>query len=265
MPVDALVRHLAELKSKLTGPSLEYLKSGRYHSDRRTYNQGLEEYAESVPRVTLSRCPICGEPLDYSIDLRGLEYPWWWEKFPYNFAPPKGCSHFLLLQGALDLNGHQPTEVQTWHTRPGPAKPFVIERLMNSINAKVVIGHTQIGERYTGYPIAYFSESPVEQHELHQSWTRDRWTIYNEDGEPITSRSRRDTWSFDLNQYVVRNQLFWIKPNDEQLNLTAEGELPFIKQGASTYPQLIQNGQINTYGPPRGEDVDDFRPHTGYD
>ena len=40
---------------------------------------------------------------------------------------------------------------------------------MNSINAKVVIGHTQIGEHYTGYPIAYFSETPVEQHELHQS------------------------------------------------------------------------------------------------
>lgn len=265
MNTDSLVDHLADLKSKLTAPSLEYLESTSYHTDRQTYNQGLAEYAECVPRVALSRCPICNETLHFAVDLRGIRFPWWWEKFPYNFSPPKSCSHFVVLQGALDLNGNEPEEVQTWHTRPGPARPFLIERLMDSIKAKAVVSCVTIGDRYSGYPIAYFSEQVVEQHEKHQSWARDRWTLYDEDGEIATSRSRRDTWTFDLEHYAKKNQLFWISPNDTELKLISEGEFPYQNSGATEHPQLIQRGKVTTYAPPRGEDVDDFRPHTGYE
>lgn len=266
MTSDPLLSRLEELEVKLTGPSLDYLGSDEWSEDQTQYSSCLSEYAELVPLHTVSRCPICNEVLEYAMDLRGIQYPWWWEHFPFEFSKPRACQHFMLLQGALNLNGRDPTEVQTWHTRPGPSQPFVIERLAQIPSVSVVINEISVGENDQGFVIAYFSEKPFNQTDLHQNWLRDRWTIYDEDGEPITSRSQRDKWSFDLGSIAKDRRLFLIEKNDLSLRPFNESELPSLAMAdENTLPQLISKGKLTHYAAPRGQDVDDYRPHTGWD
>ena len=60
----------------------------------------------------------------------------------------------MLLQGALGLNGHEPSEVQVLRARPGPARPFIIEQLMDMLEMKAVVSEVTVGGRYSGFPIA---------------------------------------------------------------------------------------------------------------
>jgi len=68
---------------------------------------------------------------------------------------------------------------------------------MDMLEMKAVVSEVTVGGRYRGFPIAYFSEHPVGQEDLHRSWARQQWRLCNDDGEVIAGRSRCDHWSFN--------------------------------------------------------------------
>ncbi len=111
-------------------------------------------YAAGLPVREVSRCPICGKVLGIPIDDLGLDGPWWWTVCPTEFPPPRGCVHFQVYLGALDLHGRAPVEVVSG-VKPGPGATFVIDRLLSMEGMQAVLSTVRVGRGDTGYLIAY--------------------------------------------------------------------------------------------------------------
>ena len=193
-----LVSELRKAQLSLRPPRRLELTIEQIRANRQKFDLMLEEYVENVPRLPVSRCPICGESLELAIDLEGLDSPWWWDTCPFSFTAPKACAHFQLFLGGVDLHGRQPTEVDTWGVIAGPGVPYVVERLLAMEGMQATVSELKIGAGDTGYLVAYFSETPVPQDQLHQEWRRQTWYIRNEDGAIVGEDTVNDPWDFEL-------------------------------------------------------------------
>jgi hypothetical protein len=116
--------------------------ANRYFEERcsltRQRRAMLTEYTDRLPIWLHSRCPFCGELLYWKIVPFDLDGDWWhWRDFPVEDRVPS-CSHLFCVDGALNLEGHQPTEVQFGTVRMASEVPFVKPRLLELANVMVV-------------------------------------------------------------------------------------------------------------------------------
>jgi hypothetical protein len=125
------------------------------------------EYADRLPRVRLSSCPYCGEPLKRVFDPFGMDGPWWHVDVQVKYDEPAACDHFRVLLGAVNLGDRVPEEVRG-EVRPGPEVPFVVPALLALPGMLAVVGRLQLATGDVAYPIAYFSDQPTRPVSLHQ-------------------------------------------------------------------------------------------------
>lgn len=173
----------------------------------------LGEYADRLPRVRLSICPITGKPLKRAFDGFGLDGPFWVTRCPVSIEEPEAPDTFRVLLGAVDLQGRAPIEVVE-EVRPGPAVPFVVPELLALPGMRAVVSRVALESGDVTYPIAYFSDQPTAPEDLHQPWARlDFWFKPEEGGDASWSASNA-AWDFDLDPYLDARQLGFIHPDD---------------------------------------------------
>jgi hypothetical protein len=195
---------------------------------RKTYLAGL-------PRLAISRCPICGQPLTVAIDNLGLDGLWWIAEAPVRpwFERTGACEHFRQLSGAMILR--EPLEPCPRMVEAGPDVPFVIKALMAHPGVHCVISVMTIGQ-HAGMPICYFSAAPFEDLTLFDAWGADFNILPGtpESGDRSDVIERPVSPRLDMDRDLATcaattGRLHWIAPGDTALGLRQDwGESPFL-------------------------------------
>lgn len=214
----------------------------------------LGEYADRLPRVTLSRCPITKQALRRSIDPFGLDGPWWWRDRTFTPDEPGPPPTFRVLLGTLDLRGRAPAEA-TEDVQPGPPVPFVVPRLLGLPGMVAVVSRLTLETGDVAHPVAYFSSAEIRPGDLHQFWTRpELWFKTEQGGDGWIVKN--DAWDFELAPWIEAGKLFWIEPGDAGLTLLGHGSgrpCPFVGLAGERMAQVIAAGERDLEDPPNGE------------
>ncbi|NJO14965.1 MAG: hypothetical protein HC877_04225 [Thioploca sp.] len=204
-----------------------------------------EEYIRRLPVLPLSRCPFCGSLFKFLFDPWGLEGFWWnnWgggiSHWDYS---PKPCKHFILLLGALNLNG-LPPKGGKGECRPGPEIPYVIARILNAHRSRVaVISSIPIHNGYTAYPIAYFTrEWSVSVGSITAHWMYETINI----GAYWTDKPE-DVFDYELLPWVQKGKIKWIEPNDETCTISNNPKFPYANLPGRRKELIIREDKLRT-------------------
>lgn len=219
----------------------------------------LAEYAERLPRVPVSACPLCATVLEYAIDTLGFDGPWWSKGDLVDYAPPRGCPHFRVLLGAIDLHDRVPEEAAVhMEVYPGPGSPFVVPRLLGLPGMAAVVSSLMFPSGDTAFPVAYFSEKPFHGALLHQPWGREAYRVFDENGKPEGWSVATDPLDFQLAPWIERGLLSWIHPGDGSFSLERQLPCPYDGAGGVRAPQRIEQGVVRWLPLPGGEPVEPF-------
>ena len=213
----------------------------------------LTSTGERLPAVPISRCPLCGDRLEYVLDAGGLDGPWWHIRKLAEYPLPKE-KHFSVLLGAIDFHGREPIEAEMHQTvQPGPGVPFVVPRLLGLPGMRAVISTLLLPHGDTAYVIAYFSPTPIHGGLLHQPWPHVDYEVLDERGENQGWGVRNDIWDFDLKSWIASGQVVWTHPGDSSFTLQTEGPCPYVDLAGVRAPQCITRGKLSTLDLPTGE------------
>ena len=250
---DKLTNRLREIGDILFSPDARELDDDAAIALEAEEQALLLEYAENMPHVAVSRCPICQEELKIAMDLRGLDGPWWWAVRPVDVPRHHACEHFQVHQGAMNFGTRMPVEV-TETVRVGPGAPFVIDRLleMDGVTAVVSGLKTEHGDQI--FLMAYFAENPIPDTELHQEWLQESYTQLDADGEPEFAETKFDPWDFDLQPWFDSGKLQWIDPGDPDLALHTGTPNPYLGIEGTQMSQVIVEGELELAEAPYGQE-----------
>lgn len=201
----------------------------------------VEEYWDWVPAVDLSRCPFCEAKLARLFDPVDLQGFWWMDRTQRQRPQPKGCEHFCLLTGAVNLNG-LPPQGGLFECRPGPDVPFVIPRILDLPGMTAVISSMAMHCGYTAFPVVYFSRTPVPQPSLSQAWAEkeQRFTVGNQQGWDI----KDEVYDYRLKSWIEQGKVRWLvsgKLNDVE---DAASSYPFGHIRGNARPQVLLNNEL---------------------
>lgn len=218
-----------------------------------------DRYFSRLPRVALSRCPVCERLFRHSFDPWGVDGFWWHEKAARDTAEPEPCEHFGVLQGAVHLNGRPPMGHELYEASLGPGVPFVIPRVMEPRPVVAVVSTVPMANGYTAFPIVYFSAEPLPPGSFTQRWTRSSYSWPDGRGG-FAWRVDTDPWDFDLEPWVERGKLLWIEERDEEMRLRSrdDGPCPYVGLEGRRERQYVTGDQLRTIPPPEGEGIDPF-------
>ena len=240
-------------------PVFQTLTSGQRKKEYAKQDRLLDEYAERLPFVPVSRCPLCKTVLQYVFDPMGLDGIWWFKDKLAEYPPPRACAHFRVLLGAVDFHGRQPEEANVHRTvRPGPGAPFVVPRMLELPDMSAVLSSRMLPYGDEAYLIAYFSKNPVHGALLHQPWCREDFEVFDEEGEYQAWTISNDQWDFDLRAWIEKGRLMWINPGGDSLTIRRQGDCPYENQPGVRAPQIIQRGKLSLLPLPTGEPVNPF-------
>jgi len=256
---DEIVGRISQLTTGLSGQNRKGYTEEQLDAMELDEEKLLEEYAENLTFLDVSRCPICGQVFGLPIDLGGLDGPWWWESCPVDLPEPVACEHYQVFLGALDLHGRVPVEV-TDGVSPGPGAPFVVGRLLEDEKAIAVLSVVQLATGGTGYLVVYFSEEPIDEMDLHQEWRLEFYSILDEDGEPEFAESKLDPWDFEIDPWISRGSLHWINNGDSELQLHNSLPCPYSNTNGTRMSQVIAAGEVELREPPKGGESSLFDP-----
>lgn len=219
------------------------------------------EYADRLPRVTMSVCPFTGDPLKRTLDPWGFDGPWWHKDRTFTPQEPAPPATFKTLLGALDLRGRTPSDAELM-VIPGPDAPFVVPRLLELPGMAAVISRLELATGDVAYPIAYFSPEEIEPDDLHQFWTRpELWlnTVGGDDGWIMAN----DPFDFDLAKWIETGQLWWcesLEPGAKPLGRESGRACPFVGLPGDHQPQVLSGGARELDDLPDGNPVEPFEP-----
>jgi hypothetical protein len=212
------------------------------------YSKALDElkvmedkYVSNLPKKTLSRSPFTKEIYNLSIDIFGLDGPWWDAERPLR-AVENEIESFFAFTGSININTKIPNV--PFPLKPGPAVPWVSPRLLNHQNIMAVLSHTKIGV-YDAYVTVYYSKDKTVEIERINTWGTDCYIVNNLEGFAIIGSTYDDEeeYDFDIAPWIKKGKLKWIDPNDDTLSLMdSVDDCPFLNISGYKYPVLIQNG-----------------------
>jgi len=182
-----------------------------------------EEYFQNLPRPVMAPCPFCGKLLHRSFDPFGLDGFWW--RSDAQPDEPEPCLHFCLLQGAVKLDG--PLPAADFAVHPGPARPFVVPRLLGHPGMIAVISQLPI-EGGVAYPIAYFAPRRPPVQGLAAGWGRTNFVYTTQLGEHAWRGAEGDVQDFDLGPWITGGRVRWCMPGTERTVLDESGSCPYL-------------------------------------
>ncbi|HRY13629.1 MAG TPA: hypothetical protein P5309_08655 [Syntrophomonadaceae bacterium] len=202
-----------------------------------------DEYADSLPVVSLSRCPFTSEKVEYCIDLGGLDGLWWNYDAPVRQMTELPYTYFAL-DGAVTLKGS--VDAAPFLCKPGSGVPGILPRLLNQEEIQAVISAVPIGI-HQGYAIFYFAtEAPAGLPRVN-TWGTKQYTFLDQNELVRWSDYDADIndYDFDLGKWIESGKLHWIKPGDESLTLFSSAEdCPYIGLEGKRELQRIERGIV---------------------
>jgi hypothetical protein len=225
---------------------------------RETYYQVLGEYADRLPRITVSACPFTSLRMKHSFDPWGLDGPWWHCTPEVKIEEPTFPPTFKVILGAINFHGRVPEEAKQ-SVLPGPEVPFVVPRLLNLPGMIAVVSCLKMETGDVAYAIVYFSEADLPHRSLHQFWLRqDYWFEVNGKSSWLIAN---DLWDFNLQPWINSGKLRWIQPNDPKSKILdgRNGELcPFVDLAGDRFPQTISFGKRKLLNLPDGRLINPY-------
>ncbi|TXT26241.1 MAG: hypothetical protein FD134_650 [Gallionellaceae bacterium] len=206
-------------------------------------------YTDGLPRLPLSRCPLCNAEQRLSFDPFGVDGLWWSNDEPARPAEEEGfCPHWLAQTGALYFG--QPLPKSPLLVCPGPAAPYVIAPLLGSDEVCAVMSSWPVGPHRV-FIIEYFEPKPNFNRPLCDVWP----TNIRSPGvgraplaaAEILSDFGVQDFDFNLTPWITSQKLFWIAPDDPSCTLRKGlDECPYLKFAGSHEMQCLQGGEIWT-------------------
>lgn len=259
-PLDSLVDEINSLQKVVSGPPLEFLKTAEYREAIRSIRNLEREYAENLSLKPVSRCPICESPARVAIDVSRLDSPWW-DDNTLNYPSDDVCEHFYLLQGAIKFDSEVIFTGRSGVIRPGPDKPFVIGRLLREKTIFGVVSEITLADRFAAYPVCYFSENPEIEVVKHQSWARETYPEFDDDGNHVVNFTSTLPWDFNIARWHRDQKLLWIAPGDASLTLRDDMPSPYEDTPGEGVNQVIRGGVLSTAWLPNGAEPDPWHSH----
>lgn len=238
------------------GPApFPYQERKRLGAERR---RALDDYYESLPRLAISRCPVCNHALHRAFDPWGVDGFWWQEKLGQPARELPVCPHFRVLTGALNLESLPPRGGRE-EAFPGPEVPYVVPRLLGLASMIAVVSSLRMANGYRAYPIAYFSDLTPKPGTLTQTWTQRSYNYRSAEGEPFF---KYDTspWDFELLPWIERGNLVWIGPDDPGLEVrrSPARACPYLNVPGRREPLAMRGNKLRTLTLPAGETINPF-------
>lgn len=181
-------------------------------------------YRAWLPILPLSRCPICKKLLKRSIDIVGLDGPWWDHYSPIRKESGYRDPHMIGFDGAVHQT--EPTPPFSPLVKPGPQAPFIIPRILESDGVIAVLYGFKIGLN-KAYVISYFSASYPKSIALVNDWGTGAYSVPTEE---LDSKGERcfgwnvaynfiEDYDFELEPWIARGKLLWISEDDTDMTL----------------------------------------------
>lgn len=219
-------------------------------------------FRSRLPYVLVSRCPFCATPVWELVGIFSLQDPAWFCAEGSGRDGPEElgtlCPHLFCVDGALNLNGQQPTEAVYADRKITMAAevPFVKPRVLNLPTMVAVVHSLPVADRYTAYPITYFCEQQPEQKAFCIPWSRvayfdSEWTF----PEATYTGRRSDIQDYDLAPWIERGQLFWLGPDEE--------DCPVVRGPVEAFPYHDLPGRRQPYYINKQGRILDRKPPTG--
>lgn len=261
-----LLRHLAELRTERRQLSEQYRALKERDPQRaedlmkqlqalvRRITETRQAYGNRLPLRLHARCPFCEAPTYWKIDPFDLAGPWWaWPFVPREYKVPT-CEHVLCVDGALNLEGHTPSEVTGGKSKQidmAAEVPFVKPRMLALGNVIAVVHRmpAKIAGKYTGYPIVYFGDPRPSLSQGSLGWACTEF--HNEEGK---WNIVYDVQAYDLDPWIKAGQLCWLDPDhpDHPLVCGPPEAFPFGDVAGLKVPYAIRDGQVWPKSPPQG-------------
>lgn len=226
----------------LLADELDHMKEARIASQQQI--EILDEYVSRLPAWLHARCPFCKQPVYWKIDPFDLNGDWWqWPYVPCDYQIP-ACEHLFCVDGALNLEGLQPTEVQNGIVWMASEVPFVKPRLLEEVGNVVAVIHRlpqKIAGKYTGYPIVYFGNPRPPRSEGSLGWARTEH--HDDNGKWLVTYDKQD---YRLDKWIARGKVHWLDPNDPDYPLVNSPlkAFPFQNIQGRRRPYKIHKGQV---------------------
>jgi len=216
-----------------------------------------------LPYVLVSRCPYCATPIwrEAGIFFHLRDEAWYLKADNGRDVHQTSlCPHLFCVDGALNLNGHQPSEA-TGSSNPGKRiilaaeVPFVKPRVLNLPTMVAVVHSLPVADRYTAYTVTYFCTQHPPQREFCISWARSEYFDRDQElsGGTYTGR-RSDVQEYDLRPWIERGRLYWLGPDEEDCPVVrgSVADSPYHDVPGRRHPYFINNGKIRDRPDPKG-------------
>ncbi len=138
--------------------------------------------------------------------------------------------------------------------------PFVIPRLLK-LGLTTVLHAIPVAEKYTAYPITYFTQRPVPEHKhFCIPWGSERFSGFHphRNGSHIGFTGKRvDIQEYDLAESLLTRQLKWLDPQTQSRLISLETEnYPYEGVNGRRHPYKIENGIVQNLPNPQKAWVD---------
>lgn len=222
-----------------------------------------QAFDRNLPHILISHCPFCDSELWMKAGLMfSLTDNFWFRAYSDGRGDVVDarsvCKHLFCVDGALNLNGHDPLEARKWHSSDmgedwdyiwmASEVPFVKPRVMSLPGMVAVMSDFTVEDRYTAYPIAYFSEErlyPEHRDEFCIPWAAKIYMDNHGSGYYLSGR-REDIQDYDLKKWIGQRKLFWFDTHtNSQTSIHAEPDVfPYIQIMGRQHPYRIVEGKV---------------------
>ena len=224
------------------------------------------------PYVLISRCPYCGMAIWAKVGIFSLVDEFWYREasdgqddIPERFR----CSHLFCLDGALNLNGHLPSDAHAPITvtndtiHMAAEVPFVKPRVLNLPTMAAVVHSFPVADQYTAYPVVYFAEEQPAQQEFCIGWARQEYVDRLRPASPgiVMIGRRTDAQDYELDKWVRKGKLLWLDPaNDEHPLVRVPAEtFPYGNIAGRRHPYTIKEGLVQDLPDPTHDGKPEIR------
>jgi len=199
-----------------------------------------------LPYVLIARCPFCNAEIWQRAMVFSLEDEFWYRDYGDGYEDifePEKCPHLFCVDGALNLNGFQPSEVkgstesaytQKYHILMAAEVPFIKPRVLQIPSMVAVIHSLSVADKYTAYPVVYFvEERPPRFHDSNfcVPWAREYY-IKHHDMYNFSGRCS-DAQEYDLTRGLTKDRSFGSMKMKRHwsMGLCRIFHLPIVREG----------------------------------
>lgn len=223
-------------------------------------NMQTQEFSRLIaapsPDVLVAVCPYCARKIWARIKhgIFTLNASYWVMEYDDGkiVTDDSKCGHLYVVDGALNLNNApvpetiKPYSFIRTKIYMGAEVPFIKPRVLSKEGVIAVVHSISVAEKYTGYPITYFTKSPISQREFTTGWAREEYCARDEIvGEATFSGKRSEPQDYDLEKWVKQNKLRWLVETNNEFDLNTDSDIfPYYNIEGRKNPYQIQNGKV---------------------